>query len=466
VNLTGGTINTGSLESTGSFNFNAGTLNIATDLIMDTTGPLGTSLVLNGFKTLGVGGTTTLNGASTLTLDGGTFSTGSLVNNGGFTFNSGTFNLTNDNLTIGAGGLLGAVLPLSYGKTVNVTNNTTVDAAGFLYLNGGSFASGNIINNGQVELDGSLSNLGGAISNNGLLNGDGHITAVLTNNVGGEVQVASGDTLRFTAAGNTNSGEIILAGGTARFDQDLTNTVGGVISGRGTLYAEAGLTNQGNIGLSGGFTDLHGDINNSGSIIVSGNATTSFYDDLVHNGTEIRVSSGSSAVFFGTVSGAGSYTGTGSLFFEGDLMPGNSPGLIDIGGDMSLGLNSRTIMEIAGLDRGAEYDAFTIDGTLSLGGELDVMLYDPGSGLFAPQLGDSFDLFLAETIAGDFDLWTLAALGGGLDWQVDVLADAIGTTDVMRLSVVASAVPVPPAVWLFGSGLLGLIGIARRRQRH
>jgi hypothetical protein len=28
-----------------------------------------------------------------------------------------------------------------------------------------------------------------------------------------------------------------------------------------------------------------------------------------------------------------------------------------------------------------------------------------------------------------------------------------------------SAVPVPAAVWLFGSGLLGLIGVARRKSR-
>ena len=27
-----------------------------------------------------------------------------------------------------------------------------------------------------------------------------------------------------------------------------------------------------------------------------------------------------------------------------------------------------------------------------------------------------------------------------------------------------AAVPVPAAVWLFGSGLLGLVGVARRRQ--
>ena len=70
---------------------------------------------------------------------------------------------------------------------------------------------------------------------------------------------------------------------------------------------------------------------------------------------------------------------------------------------------------------------------------------------------------MADTISGSFDLLTLAALGGGLAWQFDFLTDAVGTIDVVRLSVV-SAVPVPPALWLFGSGLLGLIGIARRKK--
>ncbi len=33
-------------------------------------------------------------------------------------------------------------------------------------------------------------------------------------------------------------------------------------------------------------------------------------------------------------------------------------------------------------------------------------------------------------------------------------------------STVVSAVPVPAAVWLFGSGLLGLIGVARRKRAN
>ena len=58
---------------------------------------------------------------------------------------------------------------------------------------------------------------------------------------------------------------------------------------------------------------------------------------------------------------------------------------------------------------------------------------------------------------------TLAALGMGLDWQLQALTDVFGTTDVVRLSVVSSPVPVPAAVWLFGSGLFVLIGISRRK---
>jgi hypothetical protein len=41
----------------------------------------------------------------------------------------------------------------------------------------------------------------------------------------------------------------------------------------------------------------------------------------------------------------------------------------------------------------------------------------------------------------------------------------LGVTEYnLHLAGTVSAIPVPAAVWLFGSGLLGMIGIARRKK--
>ena len=42
---------------------------------------------------------------------------------------------------------------------------------------------------------------------------------------------------------------------------------------------------------------------------------------------------------------------------------------------------------------------------------------------------------------------------------------SLGSDYAFRLEGSVSAVPVPAAVWLFGSGLLGLVGVARRKVR-
>ncbi len=33
-------------------------------------------------------------------------------------------------------------------------------------------------------------------------------------------------------------------------------------------------------------------------------------------------------------------------------------------------------------------------------------------------------------------------------------------------NVVLTTIPIPAAIWLFGSGIIGLIGIARRKTRN
>jgi len=45
---------------------------------------------------------------------------------------------------------------------------------------------------------------------------------------------------------------------------------------------------------------------------------------------------------------------------------------------------------------------------------------------------------------------------------IDSLGD--GFSIALDLTLTPTAVPIPPALWLFGSGLLGLIGMARRKK--
>lgn len=82
--------------------------------------------------------------------------------------------------------------------------------------------------------------------------------------------------------------------------------------------------------------------------------------------------------------------------------------------------------------------------------------------------GDSFSIFYTATVTeGPFQGLKYRL---GFDSNAIVLAAlAVGDTGPSEdLGVIAtgtiSAVPVPAAVWLFGSGLIGLVGLARRKQ--
>lgn len=46
-----------------------------------------------------------------------------------------------------------------------------------------------------------------------------------------------------------------------------------------------------------------------------------------------------------------------------------------------------------------------------------------------------------------------------------VVSSGIGELHINEVNIVTSVVPVPAAIWLFGSGLIGLIGFSRRMQR-
>lgn len=77
---------------------------------------------------------------------------------------------------------------------------------------------------------------------------------------------------------------------------------------------------------------------------------------------------------------------------------------------------------------------------------------------------------LIYRLIGSFELLSLATLGSGLDWQLDLLVDANGSLDILRLSVIESPftggpapTPLPPTLWLFVFGLPGIAYGARRK---
>ena len=364
---------------------------------------------------------------------GGRLFTGSLVPQGTFTFSSGVFGLTLADLDIGDGGLLGASVALTDARRVE-TSRVNVASTGVLNVSGDALKAGAITNQGTIQLGGGVSRITTPIlANLGRVQGTGTVAGDVDNQRSGQIRVITGQELDI-AGSLKNSGQVLVLGGTVQIDGVLDNQRSGFVSGRGVL-ATGGVHNVGALAFSG-TTDLIGDVRNEkdGTIVVSGNSTLTFYDDVVHNGAEIRASVGSNAVFFGSVQGSGKFTGGGDFFFEGDLRPGNSPGITDITGNATLGPKALKI-EIAGLIPGSEYDAVHVSGALTLlGGTLDVSFLDG----FAAGAGDSFDILDFASLSGTFSALHLPALGGGLYWDSSNLY-ATGALSVQ-------AVPEPATV--------------------
>ena len=89
-----------------------------------------------------------------------------------------------------------------------------------------------------------------------------------------------------------------------------------------------------------------------------------------------------------------------------------------------------------------------VSGTIVLTDNWNANNFDQGGAFTGTTVGDE--------LSGTFDIaWTSLIVGGAFDGQTGTYA-AQGTY---------SAVPVPAAVWLFGSGLVGLVGVARRRRK-
>ncbi len=71
----------------------------------------------------------------------------------------------------------------------------------------------------------------------------------------------------------------------------------------------------------------------------------------------------------------------------------------------------------------------------------------------------NISLLTLPSKGGAYKISGVAAIGAG---EIDGIAQ--NTTESFNWNLKITAVPVPAAVWLFGSGLLGLVGMARRKK--
>ena len=147
-----------------------------------------------------------------------------------------------------------------------------------------------------------------------------------------------------------------------------------------------------------------------------------------------------------------------------DLVWGNSPGVIEVGGNLRLGANSSMVFELTGTNNSralttgrVDYDTVLVYGNLTLNGLFDVTL---GS-TFTPSVGNRFELAATTGTIG----WTgtlglhleLPTLTAGQSWSTTIETGLLGGE-----SLFITVVPAPGATALLATA--ALIGNGRRRR--
>ena len=164
-------------------------------------------------------------------------------------------------------------------------------------------------------------------------------------------------------------------------------------------------------------------------------------------------------------------------FLNGGTISYNAPGNPDPGGNsVASGGAFNPVLKQANLGAGlltpgqAVTVSFDWKGTNANGGVVDVVLF---SELAAGGVSQTDNLLGGPASSTD---WTNVTqtfnigpdVSGGVTLQFTAICGAaagcISDYSWDNVSVKAQVIPVPAAVWLFGSGLLGLIGIARRKK--
>jgi outer membrane autotransporter protein len=404
------------------------------------------ALTLNGATTFT--GTLTKTGAGNLTLNGAGSGAGGLIFNSAGTLEIGSNTaLGTGTLRLQSGGTLQpgvASVSLANALVVDAATRVSTATGRALTLSGAISGAGSLtkVNAGTLDLTGANSFSGGMTLGGGTL-GVGHNTALGT----GQLSMAQNTTLR--ALGNVTLANAIqlqpcaCEQPAARAVIDTngnTLTLNGVISpgtGEGSPF---GLTKAGagTLVLNATNTYTGPTVVNAGSLVVNGS---------------INASSGVTIAQGATLGGNGS---TPALTVQGTISPGNSVGVLNINGGLTLTSTATTMIEI----EGATADRINVTGNATLAGTLQLVA---GGGTYTfttpytvlSATGTSSGTFAAVSTTGSFGVGVTSAVSyGAQNVQVTltpaplvtVAPDGPTTLDVAPTTTSSTETPGPTTV--------------------
>ncbi|QTN31446.1 autotransporter-associated beta strand repeat-containing protein [Akkermansiaceae bacterium] len=276
-----------------------------------------------------------------------------------------------------------------------------------------------------------------------------------TNFAAGGVILNNGlGTLTFS---NTTFNSIAGVPGTSTVDRTLT--LGGSNTGANTISGTIQDNLLGAAQVSVSKTD-------AGTWVLGG--ANSYTGTTSVTGGTLLINGSTSSTSLVTVGASGTLGGNGvvggNTTVNGSLRPGNSPGVLEFGANLTLGSTSISTMEIGGITRDTQYDGVNVAGAMAYGGTLSIdltTLFGGGSYTF-----DLFNLtnaptgnFTAVNLTGSYTgtltnnlgVWTTTTNSANESWTF--------TQSTGDLSLVV--IPEPSAALL---GALGALALLRRRR--